>query len=68
MRKAIWFHINDKVIAVAQGDSELVDVVGWRIDDVVKLIKDKRNQVRLKILPAETGVNGPSKEVTQGIR
>jgi carboxyl-terminal processing protease len=58
-------HVNDLIIAVAQGkDGEMVDVVGWRIDDVVKLIKGpKGTTVRLQILPAKTGVNGPSEEV-----
>ncbi|HEU5289945.1 MAG TPA: carboxy terminal-processing peptidase, partial [Cyclobacteriaceae bacterium] len=38
----------------------MVDVIGWRIDDVVKLIKGpKGTRVRLQILPAEGGVNGP---------
>lgn len=59
-------NVNDLIIAVAQGkDGEMVDVVGWRLDDVVKLIKGpKGTTVRLTILPAKTGVNGPSKEVT----
>ncbi len=31
---------NDRIVAVAQGkDGEFVDVVGWRIDDVVSLIR-----------------------------
>jgi carboxyl-terminal processing protease len=59
-------NINDLIIGVAQGkDGEMVDVVGWRLDDVVKLIKGpKGTMVRLMILPAKTGVNGPSVEVT----
>lgn len=59
-------NVNDLIIAVAQGkDGEMVDVVGWRLDDVVKLIKGpKGTTVRLTILPAKTGINGPSKEVT----
>lgn len=58
-------HMNDYIIGVAQGvDGEMVDVVGWRIDDVVKLIKGpKGTTVRLQILPAATGVNGPSQEI-----
>src|SRR5690606_38086329 len=54
---------NDRIVAVGQGeDGEMVDVVGWRIDEVVKLIKGpKGTTVRLSILPVETGVNGPSK-------
>lgn len=50
---------NDRIIGVAQGDGEIVDVIGWRIDEVVKLIKGpKGTRVRLQILPAESGVNG----------
>lgn len=57
---------NDRIVAVGQGeDGELVDVVGWRIDEVVKLIKGpKGTTVRLSILPVETGVNGPTKIIT----
>ncbi len=59
-------NMNDFIIGVAQGkDGEMVDVVGWRLDDVVKLIKGpKGTTVRLLILPAKTGVNGPSTELT----
>lgn len=43
----------DKIIAVAQGDSELVNVVDWRLDDVVSLIRGKKGtMVRLEIIPA----------------
>ena len=60
--KSKLVHNNDRIIGVAQGEGELVDVIGWRIDDVVKLIKGpKGTTVRLQILPAETGLNGPSK-------
>ncbi|MFN3840987.1 MAG: carboxy terminal-processing peptidase [Cyclobacteriaceae bacterium] len=53
-------NVNDRIIGVAQGENgEMVDVIGWRIDDVVKLIKGpKGTTVRLTILPAETGVTG----------
>lgn len=56
---------NDFITGVAQGkDGEMIDVVGWRIDDVVKLIKGpKGTTVRLQILPAKTGVNGSTKEI-----
>lgn len=64
--KSNQLHPNDFIIAVGQGtDGEMVDVLGWRIDEVVKLIKGpKGTTVRLQVLPAETGVNGPSKEIT----
>lgn len=40
----------DKIIGVAQGDEEIVDVIGWRIDDVVDLIRgEKGTVVRLQI-------------------
>jgi carboxyl-terminal processing protease len=58
--------VNDRIIGVAQGVSgEMVDVIGWRIDDVVKLIKGpKGTTVRLSYLPGETGLTGASKEIT----
>ncbi len=45
---------NDRVLAVGQGkDGALTDVVGWRLDDVVQLIRGKGDTlVRLQILPA----------------
>jgi carboxyl-terminal processing protease len=44
----------DKITAVAQGeDGELVDVIGWRLDDVVQLIRGEADTVvRLQIMPA----------------
>lgn len=56
---------NDKIVAVGQGeDGEMVDVIGWRIDDVVKLIRGpKGTLVRLSVIPADAGVNAPAKEV-----
>ena len=55
----------DKIIGVGQGRSgEIVDVFGWRINDVVKLIRGKKNtNVRMKILPASQGGRGPAKIV-----
>jgi carboxyl-terminal processing protease len=65
-QKSDLIHVNDRIIGVGQGTSgEVVDVIGWRIDEVVKLIKGaKGTSVRLQILPAETGINGPSKIIT----
>lgn len=47
-------HRDDKIVAVAQGaEGEFVDVVGWRLDDVVQKIRGpKGTLVRLKIVPA----------------
>lgn len=64
--KSDLIHVNDLITGVGQGVSgEMVDVVGWRIDEVVKLIKGpKGTTVRIQFLPAATGVNGPSKEIS----
>ncbi len=64
--KSTLLHANDLITGVAQGkDGEMVDVIGWRIDDVVKLIKGpKGTTVRLQILPAKTGVSGSSQEIS----
>jgi carboxyl-terminal processing protease len=45
--------VGDRITAVAQGESgPMVDVVGWRLDDVVQLIRGPLNTVvRLQILP-----------------
>lgn len=55
----------DKIVAVGQGEQgEMVDVVGWRLDDVVKLIRGKENTlVRLRVMPAETGGSTTHKEI-----
>lgn len=44
---------NDKIIAVGQGDEgELVDVIGWRLDEVVQLIRGKKDTVvKLQVVP-----------------
>ena len=50
----------DRIIAVAQDDDEFVEVIGWRLDDVVSLIRGERETiVRLKTLPVDTGLSGP---------
>ncbi len=58
--------IGDRIAAVGQGRSgALTDVVGWRIDDVVELIRGKKGtEVRLEILPAEAGVDAPHERIT----
>ena len=45
---------NDRITGVAQGpEGDMVDVVGWRLDDVVELIRGPANtEVRLQIIPA----------------
>ena len=53
----------DRIIGVAQEGKEMVDVIGWRLDDVVQLIKGpKGSKVILEILPE--GQNAKSYAVT----
>jgi len=61
--KAGELHANDRISAVGQGDSgEMVDVIGWRIDDVVQLIRGpKGTTVRLQILPADAPLGSTPK-------
>jgi len=53
---------SDRIIGVGQGPAgEIVDVRGWRINDVVKLIRGRKGTVvRLKIFPASQRGRGPA--------
>ena len=43
----------DRIVAVSQDQQPFVDIVGWRSDDVVQLIRGpKDSRVRLKVIPA----------------
>ncbi|MDO6575426.1 PDZ domain-containing protein, partial [Staphylococcus pasteuri_A] len=54
----------DKIVGVAQGEDEIVDIIGWRLDDVVDLIKGpKGTTVRLEILASGGKVDGKTKVV-----
>jgi len=56
---------NDKIVGVGQGeDGEMVDVIGWRLDEVVQLIRGKKGTlVRLDIIPAANPDNSESKMI-----
>ena len=57
--------INDRIVAVAQGNGEFEDIIGWRLDAAVAKIKGKKGTVvRLKILPAGAALSTPPKIVT----
>lgn len=62
--------INDRVMAIGQGkDGPFQEVIGWRLDDVVQLIRGKGGtQVRLQVLPAGASPGTPEKvvELTRG--
>ncbi len=55
----------DKITAVGQGaQGPLIDVVGWRLDDVVELIRGPKDSiVRLSITPADSK-EGENKNIT----
>ena len=54
----------DKIIGVAQGNAEMVDVIGWRLDEVVKLIRGpKGSVVRLDVIPASNAPNDQTSKV-----
>lgn len=62
--KSKALNAGDRIVAVGEGnEGKMTDVIGWRLDDVVKLIRGpKGSTVRLKILPSGA-LPGGSKEV-----
>jgi carboxyl-terminal processing protease len=57
---------DDRIIEVAQGEEgEWVNIIGWRIDDVVQIIRGPKDTiVRLKILKGDEGLNADPVEIT----
>lgn len=55
----------DRIVGVGQGSSgEMKDVIGWRIDDVVALIRGAANtQVRLDVVPAEAPLDSKPQQL-----
>ncbi|HAB64869.1 MAG TPA: tail-specific protease [Pseudomonas sp.] len=54
----------DKIVGVGQSNEEMVDVIGWRLDEVVKLIRGpKGSVVRLEVIPASNAPNDQSSKV-----
>lgn len=62
--------INDRITAIAQGrEGTFQEVIGWRLDDVVQLIRGKGGtSVRLQVLPAGAAPGSQEKvvEITRG--
>jgi len=52
--------VGDRIVSVAQGNTaKAVDVVGWRLDETVALIRGVAgSSVRLEILPSGAGLDG----------
>lgn len=55
----------DRIVGVAQGDDgSMEDVIGWRLQDVVDLIRGPKDSVvRLNVLPKNQGMAGRTREV-----
>ncbi len=58
--------VGDRIVGVGQGENgAIVDVIGWRLDDVVNRIRGKKDTiVRLEILPGDAGLDGKHELVT----
>lgn len=57
--------VGDRIVGVAQGDGvPFVEVIGWRLDDTVDLIRGAEGStVVLDVLPADAGLDGLHKRV-----
>tara|TARA_R110001592_G_scaffold38609_1_gene127225 strand:- start:63723 stop:65846 length:2124 start_codon:yes stop_codon:yes gene_type:complete len=57
---------SDKIVGVGQGeDGPIEDVIGWRLDEVVELIRGpKDSTVRLQVMPAKSKTADENKIVT----
>jgi len=54
----------DRIIGVGQEGEPIQDVVGWRLADVVDLIRGpKASEVRLEVLPASGGADATPEEI-----
>ena len=54
----------DRIVGVGQAEEDIVDVIGWRIDDVVALIRGaKDTTVRLQFIPSK-GDSSNTKTIT----
>jgi carboxyl-terminal processing protease len=62
-------HVNDRITGVGQGhEGPFTDVIGWRLDDVVQLIRGKAGTtVRLQVLPPGTAP-GATEKVLEFVR
>jgi carboxyl-terminal processing protease len=54
----------DKIVGVGQAEEPIIDVIGWRIDEVVELIRgEKDTKVRLELIPSK-GDSSNTKTIT----
>lgn len=59
-------HASDRIVGVGQDeDGEIEDVIGWRLDEVVELIRGpKETTVRLEVIPAKSKSTDERKVIT----
>ena len=56
---------SDRIIGVGQGEQDIEDVVGWRLDEVVELIRGpKGTTVRLQVASKKEQASGLSRTIT----
>ncbi|MFK7915502.1 MAG: carboxy terminal-processing peptidase [Pseudomonadales bacterium] len=58
---------SDRIVSVGQGnDGPLIDVVGWRLDDVVEMIRGPKGSiVRLEVQPDDEGATTSIVQITR---
>ncbi len=54
----------DKIVAVGQENEEMINVIGWRLNDVVQMIRgDKGTKVRLDVLAGDSAPGSPPERI-----
>jgi carboxyl-terminal processing protease len=58
--------VGDRIVGVAQAqDAAPTDILGWRLDDVVRIIRGAEDSVvKLNVLPADASPDAPQRVVT----
>lgn len=55
----------DRIVGVAQGNDEMVNILGWRLDEVVNLIRGpKGTRVRLEVIPSGSANQHLTREIS----
>ena len=54
----------DKIVAVGQDGEEMINVIGWRLNDVVQMIRgDKGTKVRLDVVPGDAAPGSAAERI-----
>lgn len=55
---------DDKIVAVGQDGEDMINVIGWRLSDVVKMIRgDKGTKVKLDVIKNDAGPGSPPESI-----